>query len=185
MGDFDHVHVPINRGNNSSRVPKPGDPDFQPESHKAALRQQTMIRQRHTADIEIKVDGSSIELGPEFTGVPTMDLSSARVVVEAILSRRETEKKRGRQGATDIMRQMQAHLDVFARFRGSEQMGMMEALMIPWTKFNDFEKAQLLTLVPGDHDEAKALIPSLTGKYGDEELDELLKEIVKVRDVAE
>jgi hypothetical protein len=42
-------------------------------------------------------------------------------------------------------------------------------------------KSPTVSLCPGDHEEAKTLIPSLTDKISDDELDQLLADIGAVR----
>jgi DNA-directed RNA polymerase II subunit RPB4 len=177
MNEYTHPVLP----SSSIRAPRPGDPEYQPASAKAAARQRDMIRDRSKADSEVRVDGPVLELGPEFEDSPALSISEARFVVEQVFTRRRKEGKTF--AINDVMRQMQNHMDTFARFDGRDQLTALEELLQPYKNLSSFEKSQLSSLVPGDHEEAKMLIPSLTEKMKDENLDVLCQEIIAVKRV--
>jgi DNA-directed RNA polymerase II subunit RPB4 len=175
---MDHVSIPSS-SSNPHNLPQPGDADYQPESAAIAKRQRAMIRQRPAADSEVKVDGPVVELG-EFQNDPALSVSEARYVTDTVIAGR---RKTGFQfSVTDIMRQMLNHMDTFSRFSDREQLQNLETLFVPYPQLNTFEKSQISSLVPGDHEEAKTLIPSLAEKMGDEELDQMLREIAAMRE---
>jgi len=76
---------------------------------------------------------------------------------------------------------MQQHLDTFARFKERPQFEELDSLTVAYSQLEPFERAQLLTLCPGDHEEAKALIPSLANKISNDDLDQLLGDIAGVK----
>lgn len=47
-----------------------------------------------------------------------------------------------------------------------------------------FEIAALANLTPGDADEAKTLVPSLTSRFDDEEIEAMIEELAQYRQLA-
>ena len=95
---------------------------------------------------------------------------------------------------------MQAYLDTFSRFKDRAQLDELESLLIPFPQLEFFERAQLracfpflrpcrradgrcgkVSLCPGDHEEAKTLIPSIADKISDDELQQLVQDIASAR----
>jgi DNA-directed RNA polymerase II subunit RPB4 len=93
---------------------------------------------------------------------------------------------------------MQAYLDTFSRFKERAQLDELESLLIPFPQLEFFERAQLraffpapetkeelteekVSLCPGDHEEAKTLIPSIADKISDDELQQLVQDIASAR----
>jgi len=77
---------------------------------------------------------------------------------------------------------MNLYMDTFARFKTKEQIEELMAAIAPYGhSIAEYERVQLFTLIPGDWDEAKSLIPSLGDKITNDELDMLLQEIARVK----
>jgi DNA-directed RNA polymerase II subunit RPB4 len=72
-------------------------------------------------------------------------------------------------------------MDTFSRFQTRAQMNELDDLFKPHTQLDHFERAQMLTLCPGEVEEAKLLIPSIANKISDEDLAELLMDVNGVR----
>jgi len=64
----------------------------------------------------------------------------------------------------------------FSRYKNKETILAVRQLLAN-KKFHDFEMAQLANLCPETPEEAKALIPSLEGRFQDEELRIILEDI--------
>ena len=77
------------------------------------------------------------------------------------------------------------YLDIFARFKQKENIEAVERMLASHTELEMFERSQLGTLCCESAEEAKTLIPSLAGKIGDAELQELLDDITKLRNFVE
>ena len=98
----------------------------------------------------------------------------------------------------------QDYLDVFARFKGKENVEAVERILVSHTEMEQFERSQLgiqhvcfsctpyaqIDLSLGSlccesAEEAKTLIPSLSNKISDVDLQEMLDEITKLRHFSE
>ncbi|CAL1298415.1 unnamed protein product [Larinioides sclopetarius] len=64
----------------------------------------------------------------------------------------------------------------FSRFRNRETISAVRSLLTQ-KKVHKFELAQLANLCPETPEEAKTLIPSLEGRFEDEELRQILDDI--------
>ncbi|KAF2836331.1 RNA polymerase II [Patellaria atrata CBS 101060] len=121
---------------------------------------------------------AELRLG-EFHDVPTMSLSEAHLVIKAVIDKRRAEAKPEPQGET--INKMQDYLAVFARFKNQGNIHMIEQTLNSRTVLDPFERSQLGTLCCESADEAKTLIPSLTNKISDSDLQDLLDEITRLR----
>ncbi|KAI9766563.1 MAG: RNA polymerase B [Candelina submexicana] len=114
----------------------------------------------------------------EFQSVPTLTLSEARLLINAVMDHR---KQGGKQDETEMLRNTQQYLDTFARFKQKENIEAVERMLAAQTNFESFERSQLGTLCCDTAEEAKTLIPSIKDKINDTDLKELLDEITKLR----
>ncbi|CAD6574694.1 MAG: RNA polymerase B [Alectoria sarmentosa] len=128
---------------------------------------------------------SDLKLG-EFQNVHSMSLSEARALIIAILAHRATTKK---VEETETLIKTQDYLDVFARFKNTENITAVERVLGAHPQLEPFEKSQLgaydcwgaASLCCESAEEAKTLIPSLTNKITDVDLQEILDDITKLR----
>ncbi|KAI9797316.1 MAG: hypothetical protein M1825_006027 [Sarcosagium campestre] len=124
-----------------------------------------------------------LKLG-EFQNVPSLTLSEARLVINVVMGNRRA--KFGREGQdTEMLIKTQDYLDVFARFKQKENIEAVERLLGAHTDLEPFERSQIGSLCCESAEEAKTLIPSLTNKKSDADLQELLDEITKLRNYVE
>ncbi|KAI9701999.1 MAG: RNA polymerase B [Candelina mexicana] len=114
----------------------------------------------------------------EFQSVPTLTLSEARLLINAVMDHR---KQGGKQDETEMLRNTQQYLDTFARFKQKENIEAVERMLAAQTNFESFERSQLGTLCCDTAEEAKTLVPSIKDKINDTDLKELLDEITKLR----
>ncbi|MCJ1315460.1 RNA polymerase B [Xylographa vitiligo] len=137
---------------------------------------------------------SDLKLG-EFQNVPTLTLSEARVLINAVMDRRKQQRK---VEETETLVKTLDYLDVFARFKQKENIEAVERMLVGHDELELFERSQLgdlflrLTLLDDGgslccetSEEAKTLIPSLANKISDIDLQELLDEISKLRNFTE
>ncbi|KAI8959937.1 HRDC-like protein [Daldinia sp. FL1419] len=120
---------------------------------------------------------SVLRLG-EFEDVDTLTLSEASLVINALVAKRRNDRKNINE--TEMLTKTIDYLDTFARFKKKENVEAVERLLSSHKEFHKFERAQLGSLCCETAEEAKYLIPSITDKISDEELQELLNEIYKL-----
>ncbi|KAH8676332.1 RNA polymerase Rpb4 [Xylariales sp. PMI_506] len=119
---------------------------------------------------------SVLNLG-EFQEVDTLTLSEASLVINALVNKRRAERKNIEEN--EMLTKTIDYLDAFSRFKKKENVEAVERLLSAHKEFHKFERAQLGNLCCENAEEAKTLIPSLTDKISDEDLDELLAEMAK------
>ncbi|KAG6063470.1 hypothetical protein E4U32_001218 [Claviceps aff. humidiphila group G2b] len=121
---------------------------------------------------------ATLNLG-EFQYVDTLTLSEASLVLNALVAKRRNDRRNINE--TEMLNQTLNYLDHFARFTQKENVEAVERLLSAHKYLARFERAQLGSLCCNDADEAKTLIPSLTDKIKDEDLQDLLDEISKLQ----
>jgi hypothetical protein len=84
--------------------------------------------------------GANLHLG-EFSDVPTLSISEARILVGAIHARRQNAGKRWTE--TEVTHRMQNYMEIFARFSSEEQLKAVDSSMAPFKQMTMFEKSQL------------------------------------------
>ncbi|THV73125.1 polymerase II polypeptide D [Aureobasidium pullulans] len=115
----------------------------------------------------------------EFQQVPALNLSEARTIINAVTTRRRNIKQKVSESETLL--KTQEYLELFARFKQQEHVTAVEQLLTTRTELERFERSQLGSLCPDTAEEAKTLVPSLEGKISDDDLQELLDEMMKLR----
>ncbi|KAL8958424.1 MAG: hypothetical protein Q9193_004514 [Seirophora villosa] len=135
-------------------------------------------REKPSGDEEATAD---LKLG-EFQTVPALTLSEARVLINAVIDNRRSLRK---VEATENLTKTQDYLEVFARFKQKENIEAVDRMLSAKPEFELFERSQLGSLCCETAEEAKTLIPSLTNKITDQDLQELLDDITKLRQFVE
>ena len=135
-------------------------------------------RERPGGDEEATAE---LKLG-EFQNVPTLTLSEARLLINAVMEHRKASRE---VTETETLIKTQDYLDIFARFKQKENIEAVERMLAGHTELELFERSQLGSLCCESAEEAKTLIPSLAGKIGDVELQGLLDDITKLRNFVE
>ncbi|KAI9838646.1 MAG: hypothetical protein M1819_004960 [Sarea resinae] len=133
-------------------------------------------RERPHGDEEASTE---LRLG-EFQSVPTLTMSEARLLINAVIEHRKTQRK---VEETETLIKMQDYLDIFARFKQKENIEAVERMLTTHTELEPFEKSQLGSLCCDSAEEAKTLIPSLGNRISDDELQDLLSEITNIREM--
>ncbi|KAI4138637.1 MAG: hypothetical protein LQ341_004580 [Variospora aurantia] len=134
-------------------------------------------REKPSGDEEATAD---LKLG-EFQTVPALTLSEARVLINAVIDNRRSLRKV--EGTDQMWRR--DYLEVFARFKQKENIEAVDRMLSAKPEFELFERSQLGSLCCETAEEAKTLIPSLTNKITDQDLQELLDDITKLRQFVE
>ena len=82
---------------------------------------------------------SNLKLG-EFEGVPTLTLSEARLLINAVMDHRKTQRQ---VNETETLIKTQDYLDVFARFKQKENIEAVERMLSSKVELQYFERSQL------------------------------------------
>ncbi|KZZ88840.1 polymerase II polypeptide D [Ascosphaera apis ARSEF 7405] len=141
-------------------------------------------REEPKAELEATTE---LKLG-EFQDVPTLSLSEARLVINKVLDIRRNAEGEGGRPVTEepeALTKTLDYLEIFARFKDTENIEEVEKLLSAHTELELFERSQLGSLCCDNAEEAKSLIPSLQNKISDSELQELLDEMTKLRNFVE
>jgi len=120
---------------------------------------------------------AELKLG-EFQDVDALTHSEAALVINALVQKRRMDRKNVNE--TEMLLKTTDYLDHFARFKRKENVEAVERLLSAHKELAKFERAQLGSLCCDTAEEAKTLIPSLTDKITDDDLQELLDEITKL-----
>ncbi|KAK4449394.1 DNA-directed RNA polymerase [Podospora aff. communis PSN243] len=121
--------------------------------------------------------GAVLKLG-EFDNVDTLTLSEASLVINALMTKRKKDRKD--RNETEVLNKTLDYLDAFARFKAKENVEAVERLLSAHKELTKFERAQIGTLCCDTSDECKTLIPSLSDKISDDDLQELLDDMGKL-----
>lgn len=81
-----------------------------------------------------------LKLG-EFDNVPTLNLSEARTIINAVVARRRAIKQKVSESETLL--KTQEYLELFARFKQQEHVTAIEQLLASRTELERFERSQL------------------------------------------
>ncbi|KAI9790143.1 MAG: RNA polymerase B [Peltula sp. TS41687] len=125
--------------------------------------------------------GAKLKLG-DFQQVPALTLSEARLVINVVMDSRRQKKQEIKE--TEVLLKTTEYLEIFARFKQKENIEAVERILAADDALEPFERAQLGSLCCETAEEARTLVPSLVEKK-DEELQELLDEISKLRNYIE
>ncbi|KAF2480479.1 HRDC-like protein [Neohortaea acidophila] len=125
----------------------------------------------------------------EFEGVPCLSLSEAHTIIQKLKTSRSQTDEQGNKPVpmpnTDVYNKTEAYLETFVRFKTEQSASQVEAVsqkLVQEGLITSFERAQLATLCCDTVEEARTLIPSLEGKVSDDELQQTLDDISKMRD---
>jgi DNA-directed RNA polymerase II subunit RPB4 len=127
-------------------------------------------------------DASILELGPEFTpekAQPIFLAEAAFLLKNKIDQHQATSSFPG--DLNPVLKKSFEYAQRFDTFQGGEvamhvRKRLGEETVPP---LHPFEIAQIASLVPGDADEAKAIIPSLREKYADDVLQRILNDVAQ------
>ena len=129
-----------------------------------------------TNDLEV---GTTLKLG-EYADQPPLNTSEARIILKKTL---DSRRVRGRNlDETETLAKTRDYLEIFAVFKEIPDAQQVEGIIETYGKeLARFEKSQLGSLVPTCADEARRLIPSLMGQISDQDLDDLCKDLQRLK----
>lgn len=123
--------------------------------------------------------GTTINLG-ELQHSTTLSLSEARLILNRLL---DTRRRQNPQNVhhTEVLQRTLDHVETFARHKEDHVVEQVSVLLQNVPQLENYERSKIGDLCPENAEEAKTLIPSLTNKISDADLDALLKEINNLR----
>ncbi|KAK7093378.1 DNA-directed RNA polymerase II subunit RPB4-like [Littorina saxatilis] len=119
-------------------------------------------------------DAAELRFPKEFENAETLMISEVQMLLD---HRKQTnESADEEQELSDVFMKTLNYCQRFSKFKNRETMTAVRN-DLQQKKFHKFELAALANLCPETAEEAKALIPSLEGRYEDEELQQILDDI--------
>jgi len=123
---------------------------------------------------QVEEDATELIFPKEFENAEALLISEVHMLLE---HRKQTnENAEEETELSEVFTKTQAYCQRFSRYKNRETISAVRQLLSQ-KKLHKFEVAQLANLSPETPEEAKALIPSLEGRYQDEELRLILEDI--------
>ena len=110
----------------------------------------------------------------EFENAETLLISEVHMLLEH--RKKQNESSEEEQEFSDVFLKTYNYTGLFRKFKNKETIASVRSLLMS-KKLHKFELAALGNLCPEAPEEAKALIPSLEGRFEDEELRQILDDI--------
>jgi len=119
-------------------------------------------------------DATELQFPKEFENAETLLISE----VDMLLTHRkqQNESAEEEQELSEVFMKTLSYCQRFSRYKNRETIAAVRSLLTQ-KKLHKYELAQLANLCPETPEEAKALIPSLEGRFQDEELRHILDDI--------
>ncbi|XP_077285740.1 RNA polymerase II subunit D [Arctopsyche grandis] len=118
------------------------------------------------ADI-VEEDAADLQFPKEFENAETLLISEVHMLLEHRKAQNEAAEEE--QEFSEVFMKTLTYTDHFRKFKNKETIQSVRNMLIQ-KKLHKFEVASLANLCPETAEEAKALLPSLEGRFEDEEL---------------
>ncbi|RWS24533.1 DNA-directed RNA polymerase II subunit RPB4-like protein [Leptotrombidium deliense] len=119
-------------------------------------------------------DAGELQFPKEFENAETLLISEVDMLLEH--RQQQNESVEDEQELSEVFMKTKCYCSRFSRYKNRETISAIRSLLQS-KKMHKFEFAQLANLCPETPEEAKALIPSLEGRFQDEELRQILEDI--------
>ncbi|KAK3599594.1 hypothetical protein CHS0354_035835 [Potamilus streckersoni] len=119
-------------------------------------------------------DASELQFPKEFENAETLLVSEVQMLLEH--RKQQNESAEEEQELSEVFMKTLQYTQRFSKFKNRETIAAVRTLLMQ-KKLHKFELAALANLCPDNLDEAKSLIPSLEGRFEDEELTQILEDI--------
>lgn len=116
----------------------------------------------------------------EFENAETLLISEVHMLLEH--RKMQNESAEDEQEFSEVFMKASTYTDRFGKFKNKETISAIRNLLVQ-KKLHKFELAAIANLCPVTTDEAKSLIPSLEGRFEEEELQFLLDDIHTKRSI--
>lgn len=124
----------------------------------------------------VEEDASELIFPKEFNeNVETLLISEVKQLLD---HRKATnEREEDEQELSEVFKKTHEYVTRFSKYSSRESITYVRKLLTQKKSLHKFELAQLANLCPETPEEAKALIPSLEGRFQDDELRHILEDI--------
>ncbi|XP_003739752.1 DNA-directed RNA polymerase II subunit RPB4 [Galendromus occidentalis] len=122
----------------------------------------------------VEEDACELSFPKDFENAETLLISEVHMLLEHRSKQNESAEEE--QELSEFFTKTHGYCTRFSKFKNRETIGEVRNLL-QQKKLHKFELAQLANLCPETPEEAKALIPSLEGRFEDEDLREVLDDI--------
>jgi DNA-directed RNA polymerase II subunit RPB4 len=119
-------------------------------------------------------DATELQFPKEFENAETLLISEVNMLLEH--RKQQNENAEEEQELSEVFMKTLNYCQRFSRYKNRETIAAVRSLLTQ-KKLHKYELAQLANLCPETPEEAKALIPSLEGRFQDEELRHILDDI--------
>ncbi|KAI9257657.1 HRDC-like protein [Sporodiniella umbellata] len=123
-------------------------------------------------------DASNLNLGEEFTNAQCLYLSEVKVILDVQDSKGIEVQNRASNNA--VLAKTLEYVRNFSRYNTIDSVREVRQVMQKGT-MTHYEVAQMANLCCEEAEEAKALIPSVSSKYDDEEIQVMLNQMQQIR----
>nr|CAB3265017.1 DNA-directed RNA polymerase II subunit RPB4-like [Phallusia mammillata] len=123
---------------------------------------------------EQEEDSSQLQFPKEFENAETLLNSEVHMLLEH--RKTQNESAEDDQELSEVFMKTLNYTQRFSRFKNRETIASVRTLLIQ-KRLHKFELASLANLCPESAEEAKALVPSLEGRFEDDELQQVLDDI--------
>merc|ERR1711976_7771 len=127
-----------------------------------------------TANEQQEEDASELVFPKEFENAETLLVSEVQMLLQH--RKQQNESAEEEQELSEVFMKTLGYTERFSKFKNRETIAAVRSLLMQ-KKLHKFELAALANLCPENADEAKALIPSLEGRFEDDVLQQILEDI--------
>jgi DNA-directed RNA polymerase II subunit RPB4 len=120
-------------------------------------------------------DASDLVFPKEFENAETLLISEVQMLLEHRKHQNETAEDE--QELSNVFMKTLSYTQRFSKYKSRETIGAVRSLLMQKKLLHKFEMASLANLCPENAEEAKSLVPSLEGRFEDEELNQILDDI--------
>uniref|UniRef100_A0A1B6CJH2 DNA-directed RNA polymerase II subunit RPB4 n=1 Tax=Clastoptera arizonana TaxID=38151 RepID=A0A1B6CJH2_9HEMI len=125
-------------------------------------------------------DAADLQFPKEFENAETLLISEVHMLLEHRKAQNESAEEE--QEFSEVFMKTLTYTNRFRKFKNKEMIASVRNLLSQ-KKLHKFELASIANLCPETPEEAKALIPSLEGRFEDEELRQILEDIQTKRSI--
>ncbi|XP_028394234.1 DNA-directed RNA polymerase II subunit RPB4-like [Dendronephthya gigantea] len=128
-----------------------------------------------TTETSVEEDATELQFPKEFENAETLLNSEVFMLLEHRKAQSEGAEQ-DEQELSDVFMKTLEYTQKFSRYKNRETIASVRSLLGK-KKLHKFELACLANLCPETAEEAKSLIPSLEGRFEDDDLQQLLDDI--------
>lgn len=125
-------------------------------------------------------NAAELQFPKEFENAETLFISEVNLLLQHRI--KQNENAEDEQEFSDVFNKTHNYTTRFSRFNNRETIATARSILNQ-KKLHKFEVAQIANLAPETPEEAKGLIPSLEGRFQDEELAQMLDDIQTQRSI--